>query len=78
MNQDIETRVNSAVESVAFRKVNGDEALLSSQLIDSIGVVDLVVQLEREFKVQIDINSISENNFNTVNDIVKYLQGKIT
>jgi len=78
MSPDIVHRISSAVETVAFRKVQQDEPLLSTQLIDSIGVVDLVVNLEKEFKVAIDINSISENNFNTVNDIAKFIEGKLS
>jgi acyl carrier protein len=78
MNTDLVHRIRDAVETVAFRKVQADEPLLSSQLIDSIGVVDLVVNLEKEFKVAIDINSISETNFNTVQDIARFIEGKLS
>lgn len=71
-------QVQTAVEKIAFRKVTHDEPLLSSQLIDSIGVVDLVVALEQEFGVQIDINSVSTQNFNTVNEIIKFLENKVS
>ena len=70
--------VQSAVEKIAFRKVDESEPLLSSQLIDSIGFVDLVVALEQEFKVKIDVNAVSERNFNTVTDIIKFLENKVS
>lgn len=74
----VQLQVQSAVEKIAFRKVTADEPLLSTQLIDSIGFVDLVVALEQNFGVSIDINSVSDRNFNTVNEIVKFLETKIS
>ena len=78
MNHDQIRQLQSTVEKIAFRKVREDEPLLSSQLIDSIGFVDLVVALERQFSIRIDINSVSERNFNTVTDIVKFLETKVS
>lgn len=78
MNPDQIRQVQSAVEKIAFRKVRDDEPLLSTQLIDSIGFVDLVVELEREFCLKIDVNAVSERNFNTVADIIKFLETKVS
>ena len=78
MNLDQIRQLQSTVEKIAFRKVREDEPLLSSQLIDSIGFVDLVVALEQQFSIRIDINSVSERNFNTVTDIVKFLETKVS
>ena len=78
MNPDQIRQVHSAVEKIAFRKVRDDEPLLSTQLIDSIGFVDLVVELEREFRLKIDVNSVSERNFNTVGDIIKFLETRVS
>lgn len=77
MNSEQIRQVQSAVEKIAFRKVTTDEPLLSSQLIDSIGFVDLIVALEQEFKVKIDVNAVSERNFNTVADIIQFLEAKV-
>jgi acyl carrier protein len=70
-------QVQTTIEKIAFRKVAENEPLLSTQLIDSIGFVDLVVALENQFKIRIDVNSVSERNFNTLTDIVKYLDTKV-
>lgn len=78
LNPEQIRQVQSTVEKIAFRKVREDEPLLSSQLIDSIGFVDLVVALEQEFHVKIDVNAVSERNFNTVTDIVKFLETKVS
>ncbi len=78
LNPDQIRQVHSAVEKIAFRKVRDDEPLLSTQLIDSIGFVDLVVELEREFRLKIDVNSVSERNFNTVGDIIKFLETRVS
>lgn len=73
MNPEFVRQVQTVVEEIAFRKVSESEPLLSSQLIDSIGFVDLIVALEKQFKVKIDVNSVSESNFNTVDEIVQYV-----
>ncbi len=59
---------------MAFRAVRLDESLLSTLIIDSIGLVDLVVILEKKLSIGLDLGAISRENFDTVNDMVLHVQ----
>ena len=76
MNELI-SKIQPLVEDIAFKSVDSDESLVKSKLIDSIGVVDLVVLLENEFNISIDVRDIIEENFETVQKIARYIGEKI-
>ena len=46
---DIANRIKPLVEEIAFKSVEIDEPLYTSNLIDSMGTVDLAMMLEDEF-----------------------------
>lgn len=68
--------VRSEVENIVMRKVGDSELLLSSGLIDSIGVVDLAVELELKLGVSIDARDIVLNNFDSIDKITTYIASK--
>jgi acyl carrier protein len=57
---DFETRVLRMVEEVTLKKVDLDEPLLDSGLVDSISAVDLALQMEAEFGVDMPAARIHE------------------
>jgi D-alanine--poly(phosphoribitol) ligase subunit 2 len=57
---DFEARVLRMVEEVTFKKVDLDEPLLDSGLVDSISAVDLALQMEAEFGVEMPAARIHE------------------
>ena len=76
-DEALEQIVLAEVKTIAFRQVQKDEPLLTSNVVDSIGLVDLLVALEKKFSIRIDANSVNPQNFNTVTDIVRLVKGKI-
>lgn len=68
---DLEAQVRQMVESLTFSKVSLDQPLLSTQLLDSIGVVDLVVEIEKKWAITFDLQHVNENSFNTVQQIAQ-------
>lgn len=66
---ELETRIQVLVKRITFTEVTKDQPLISTQLLDSIGVVDLVVELEKQFGVSIDLQQVNEREFNTVQQI---------
>lgn len=60
MAAEIARKVTEIVEAVALRKVNPDEPLLASGLVDSISAVDLALQMEEEFGIQMPAEKIHE------------------
>ena len=57
---EFEARVLMMVEEVTLKKVDLDEPLLDSGLVDSISAVDLALQMEAEFGVEMPAARIHE------------------
>jgi acyl carrier protein len=76
-DEALEQIVLAEVKTIAFRQVQKDEPLLTSNVVDSIGLVDLLVAFEKKFSIRIDANSVNPQNFNTVADMVRLIKGKI-
>jgi len=53
-----------------------DENLFAKGIISSLEILDLVVALEEEFKVQIPHFEVVEQNFSSLNAMAAYLLGK--
>lgn len=61
------------IEEIAFSRVQATDSLWQEKVLDSITIVELVVELESEFSVTIPFNEIVEENFETVERIVRYI-----
>jgi acyl carrier protein len=55
-------------------QIADDEDLLISGLIDSLGVVRLLTYLEQSLQVTIPPEDVTLENFQTIGNIVSYLQ----
>lgn len=75
---EIIERIKPLVEEITFKCVADDEALYTSNLIDSMGTVDLAMMLEEEFKIKIDTRDIIESNFDSVNKLVAYIKSRLS
>ncbi|MCX6272397.1 MAG: phosphopantetheine-binding protein [Bacteroidetes bacterium] len=65
------------IEELVFYKVSPDEALVTTNLLDSIALVDLAVAIQNETKIKIPFQEINRENFNTVINIIEYLNSKL-
>ncbi len=65
------------IEEITFTEVGPTDSLWEEKVLDSITIVELVVELENEYKIKIPFNEIVTENFETVERIVAYLKGKI-
>ena len=74
---DIINRIKPLVEELAFKKLENDEPLYTSNLIDSMGTVDLAMMLEEEFNIKIDTRDIIESNFDSISKLVNYIKSRI-
>lgn len=70
-------RIQPLVEEIAFKSVKIDEPLYTSNLVDSMGTVDLAMMLEEEFNIKIDTRDIIESNFDSVEKLVKYIESRL-
>jgi acyl carrier protein len=53
------------------------ESLLDAGLIDSTGILELVAFIETEFSIQMADSDIVPDNLDSVDTIVRYVEGKI-
>jgi len=70
-------RIQPLVEEITFKKVKVDEALYTSNLIDSMGTVDLAIMLEDEFNIKIDTRDIIESNFDSIDKLSLYIKSRL-
>ncbi len=56
--------------------VGPDEDLLGSGLLDSLGVMQLVWFIEREFGVEVPPEDVTIEHFQSISHIVAYLTGR--
>jgi D-alanine--poly(phosphoribitol) ligase subunit 2 len=70
---DMKDKIRLLVEGIAFKKVALSDPLFSSGLLDSMGIVDLALSLEKEFDVKIGPTDITEDNFDTVENIARFI-----
>ena len=54
-----------------------DESLLDAGLIDSTGILELVAFIETEFSIQMADTDIVPENLDSVETIVRYVDGKL-
>ena len=74
---DIINRIKPLVEELAFKKLENDEPLYTSNLIDSMGTVDLAIMLEKEFNIKIDTRDIIVSNFDSIEKLANYIKSRI-
>ena len=78
---DVTTAVQEFIES-NFRyktdtdEISSDKSLLDSGLIDSAGILELVTFIESRFNVEVTDEDIVPDNFETINHIVSFVNGK--
>jgi len=56
--------------------IEDDSPLLTSGIIDSMGVLDLITFIEEEFKIAITEDDLLPENFETVARMAGFVQGK--
>jgi acyl carrier protein len=64
------------IEELAFTKVTKYQKLWESKILDSISIVELVVEIENQYSIKIPFNEIVVENFETVEKILKYIESK--
>lgn len=58
-------------------RLNDSDSLLGQGIIDSMGVVELVQFLERQFNIEVGDEDITEENLGTLEAIGRYVASKL-
>ena len=59
------------------RKIDPDEPLITSGVIDSFSLVDFALFIEDNFGVVLDNTELDGNTFNTLNDLINLIESRI-
>jgi len=73
VNMEIKKLILDEIKSISFVQLGLDDSIIDSQLLDSIGIIDLVIFIEENIGIKIPTNDINKENFDTVNKIADYL-----
>ncbi|MES2589841.1 MAG: phosphopantetheine-binding protein [Bacteroidota bacterium] len=64
------------IQEIAFAKVKSEDPLWTSKVLDSITLVELIVEIETEFNITVPFKDIIEENFETVSRMIAYISSK--
>ena len=59
-----------------FKDLEVNDSLLESGIIDSVKMLDLISFLEDTYKIEVDDDDLYPENFDTLNAIAEYVNGK--
>lgn len=54
-----------------------DASFLEEGIVDSVGVMDLVLFIEETFGLTVEDEDLTPDNFDSVNKLATYIQGRI-
>lgn len=72
--EEIAEKIQKEIARLAFKNVSRTESLIQSKLLDSISLIDLIMFIEEETGKQIPQHLIIEENFDTIEAILKTLK----
>lgn len=76
----IKQAIRAYIEENFFQGQTGvlqdDQALLSSGIIDSVSALQLVSFIEEQFGIEFQAHEVDEENLNTVDTIVNFINSK--
>ena len=76
MDQALSDFIVLKIKELTFESVNVNTPLITSKVLDSIVAVDLAVAIEEHCGIAIPFTEITEENFETVEKILAYLEAK--
>lgn len=58
------------------RPILADENILESGILDSMGIVQIITFLEREFGIKVEEDDFNLNNFSNIKNIAEFVNRK--
>lgn len=64
--------------NIDVKDVSDSVSLINEFALDSIQILELIVNVEKVFKISIDTDNISLDIFDKFSDLIKYIQNQLT
>lgn len=77
IQQALSNYIASQILKDPSRSIKGEEALLTSGLVDSFSLVDLALFVEDTFGVQIQDSELNSETFDTLNQLEALIQQRL-
>lgn len=75
LTTDLKTEIRSILAEVINDDVPNDETdLVETGSLDSLALVSLIMELESQFAIAIDFDTLELESFRSVNSIIRYVQ----
>ncbi len=68
--------VNEIAAGRGIDSIAHDSDMLAGGVIDSLGITELIVFLEREYGIKVDDDDIDAENFRSIDSIVAFVERK--
>lgn len=70
---DVQTTVIDIIDNLFMEDISDmmDEDLFDAGVLDSMGIVELVIELEEKFNIKIPVSDMGRDDWNTGNKIVQ-------
>ena len=59
-------------------QIKHTDSLIGAGILDSLSAIELVSELEKEFKIVISQEEMSENNFDSIEKITHFIRNKLS
>ena len=68
--------IQNIIQGLVLKNLDGDDALISSGLIDSVVIVELILEIEQKLGLLVALDEVTEQNFDSINKLHQYLSHK--
>jgi acyl carrier protein len=72
----IKERLKNNANDVDWTKLSDDDSLWNEGIIDSIGMIELISFIEKEFSIKVENDDLTPDNFDSINRISRYISLK--
>ena len=76
LKEDVRNYILSAFPMARKNKINFENSLLETGIIDSLGVLEIVNYLSEQMQIEIEEEDLTQDNFRSVESIVRLIERK--
>lgn len=72
----IKSQLKKIIKKISNKKISisDDKDLIASQVLDSLSIMILISEIEKQFKIKIKMSKFSINNCRNINNLVKFIK----
>lgn len=77
MKEVIKEKVKSILMAICGDvDIESEIGFISNEIIDSLAILNLMVQLAEEFDIEVEAEDVNEENFDSLDRITNYIENK--